>query len=80
MMTEKEKAWDLIETMNGQKIKSEIWNNVSEYTKQDLKRKVSIVIYEVIENLENLCVSHLGTYENPKIHYWKKVKEELEQL
>ena len=69
MMTEKEKAWDLIETMNGQKIKSEIWNNVSEYTKQDLKRKVSIVIYEVIENLENLCVSHLGTYENPKIHY-----------
>jgi hypothetical protein len=35
------------------------------------------IIKEVKENLEPLCISHLGTYKNPKIYFWDNVEKEL---
>ena len=35
------------------------------------------VVKEVKENLEPLCLSHLGTYANPKIYFWNNVEKEL---
>lgn len=37
-----------------------------------------IAVDEIMENLERLCISPLGTYSNPKIPFWQEVKEELE--
>jgi len=35
------------------------------------------IVKEVKQNLEPLCISHLGTYENPKIFFWDNVEKEL---
>lgn len=35
------------------------------------------IVREVKENLEPLCISHLGTYTNPKIYFWDNVEKEL---
>ena len=43
-----EKAWDLLEKINGQPIDVETWEKASDYAKKDLKRKAFIVIDEVI--------------------------------
>ena len=69
-----EKAWTLMSKMNNSLITEEDWQKASDYAKKDLKRKCLLVIDEVIENLEPLCISHLGTYTNPKIEYWKSVQ------
>ena len=80
METPKEKVIDLLSKINNEEITPEIWDNASKIAKADLKRKVRIVIDEVIKNLEGLCISHLGTYLNPKISYWQEVKTELNKL
>ena len=80
METPKEKVIDLLSQINNEEITPEIWDNASKGSKEDLKRKVYIIIDEVIENLEGLCISHLGTYLNPKISYWQEVKTELNKL
>lgn len=43
-----QKAWDLLEKINGQPIDAETWEKASYYAKKDLKRKANIVIDEVI--------------------------------
>lgn len=80
METPKEKAIDLLSKINNQEITPKIWREASEYAKKDLRRKAHIITDEVIENLEGLCISHLGTYLNPKISYWQEIKTELNKL
>jgi hypothetical protein len=80
MDTPLEKTWTLLSKMNNSLITQEDWQNASDYAKKDLKRKCLLVIDEVIENLEPLCISHLGTYTNPKIEYWKNVQSLLVAL
>lgn len=80
METPKEKVIDLLSKINNQEITPKIWDNASKGAKEDLKRKVYIIIDEVIQNLERLCTSPLGTYSNPKISYWQEVKTELNKL
>jgi hypothetical protein len=70
-----EKAWVLMCRINDAFISKQDWEKASEYAKNDLKRKCLIVVDEVLENLEPLCISHLGTYTNPKIEYWQTIKE-----
>jgi hypothetical protein len=44
------------------------------------KKCALIAVDEISKNLEYLCMSHLGTYKNPKIQYFKEVKQEIEKL
>ena len=82
-MNQKEKAKELIE-----KYKPHMYcymgsgmlsNTYDESVVLQNAVKCSIIaVEEIIENLEPLCISHLGTYSNPKIQFWQEIKKELE--
>ena len=44
------------------------------------KKCTLIAVDEILNQLSPLELSPLGTYTNPKINYWKEVKQELENL
>lgn len=74
-MTPKEKANDLF-----YKISMANQEDYCSLVKEATKSQCFILCDEVLENLENLCISHLGTYNNPKIRFWMDVKQEIEKL
>ena len=78
-MTPKEKANEILKHYD---IMSTIWIDDESCYKSPKKVKEAALfcVNEVIENLENLCVSHLGTYENPKIYFWNEVKQYINNL
>jgi len=47
-MIPKEKAWDLLEKINNMKITTLEWNKASNYAKTDLKRKVLVVVNDIL--------------------------------
>ena len=76
-MTPKEKALVLLNKVNGKELTLWEWNNCSIYAKNDLKRKVSIIINEVNNEL-------IDNYSKDQVmeryNYWVDVKAELEKL
>lgn len=76
-MTPKEKALVLLNKVNGKGLTLWEWNNCSIYAKNDLKRKVSIIINEVNNEL-------IDNYSKDQVmeryNYWVDVKAELEKL
>ncbi len=83
-MTPKEKAIDLIIKMNNQKISIEQFKNASDYARYDLKRKVLIVVDEIIESKPSFPIEGEGGYFYEDIElsteWWKKVRKEIEKL
>jgi len=55
-----EKVWDLIQQINGQEISVVTWENISQKRRKDLKRKVTIIIGEVINTLNNIPDSRVA--------------------
>jgi hypothetical protein len=73
-----QKAWYLLEKMNNQPIDFETWEKASDYAKYDLRRKVNIVIDEILT-----CYPPEGpkdSFEMEKHLYWVEVKKQLENL
>ena len=83
-MTPKEKAFELIVKMNNQKISIEQFKEASDYARYDLKRKVQIVVDEIINSSPSLPIQGSGGYFGEDIelstNWWKKVKQELEKI
>lgn len=75
-MPPKEKAIELIDRMNNQAITIQQWQTSSDYAKNDLKRKVLIVIDEIIKELLE-CGE---VWMKSRIKYWQQVKQEIELL
>jgi hypothetical protein len=78
-MNPKEKAWDLLDKMNNSVITKEEWYNASDYAKNDLKRKVNIVIDEVIK-IETLIDEEIYVDSPSYLNYWLDVKKELKNI
>ena len=84
----KEKAWELLEKMNNSPITQKDWDNASDYAKNDLKRKVLIVIDEIqkIIPYNPATIINLKTNEVQEImgfdegSYYQEVKQEIEKL
>lgn len=53
-MTAKEKATDILEKVNNGKISKALWDNCSDYAKEDLKRKAYLIVNEVISAFKEL--------------------------
>lgn len=70
-LTAKEKARELLNKMNGQVITEDDWGKASDYAKSDLKRKVNIVVNEI------LMIYWAGT---DSFKYWQEIKSEIEKL
>lgn len=68
-----QKAWDLLEKINGQPIDKETWEKASDYAKKDLKRKANIIIDEVIGT--EMLIDELTYVENKSYKaYWEEVR------
>lgn len=80
-MTPKEKAKELLDKMNNEKISYSTWQKASDYAKNDLKRKVLIVIDE-IQNvgiwIGKECAENEGFAIECTEEFWKDVRFELE--
>ena len=74
-----QKAWDLLEKINGQPIDSETWEKASDYAKKDLKRKANIVIDEVIDT-EMLIDESTYVESKSYLAYWQEVRGLLNAL
>ena len=74
-MKPKEKAEELYQKA-GSFCKIVLGRNAS-FSRQKAVDIAMEIVKEVKQNLEPLCVSHLGTYENPKIYFWDNVEKEL---
>lgn len=74
-----QKAWDLLEKINGHPIDDETWEKASDYAKKDLKRKANIVIDEVIGT--GMLIDE-DTYVETKTYlaYWQEVRGLLNAL
>lgn len=74
------KVAELLEKVNGHSITEEEWKKVSEYAKYDLKRKVRIIIDEVM-NEHNSYYDTIGeSLARNKWNFWKSVKNALEMF
>lgn len=62
--------------MNNQAITIQEWQRASDYAKNDLKRKVLIVVDEIIKELLE-CGE---VWMKSRIRYWQEVKQEIELL
>ena len=82
-MTPLEKAKELLDKMNNEKIGYSVWKKASDYAKKDLKRKVLIVIVE-IENVgcwvSKECAEKEGFSIETTEEFWQDVRLELEGL
>lgn len=68
-----QKAWNLLEKINGQPIDIETWEKASDYAKKDLKRKANIIIDEVIGT--EMLIDELTYVENKSYKsYWEEVR------
>ncbi len=74
-----EKAWDLLEKINGKPIDAKTWEKGSDYAKKDLKRKANIVIDEVIET-EMLIDKDNYVETKSYLAYWLEVRGLLNAL
>lgn len=74
-----QKAWDLLEKINGQPIDAETWEKASDYAKKDLKRKANIVIDEVI-GTEMLIDEDTYVETKSYLAYWQEVRGFLNAL
>lgn len=74
-----QKAWDLLEKINGQPIDEETWEKASDYAKKDLKRKANIVIDEVI-GTEMLIDEDTYVETKSYLAYWQEVRGLLNAL
>jgi hypothetical protein len=84
-MTPKEKAIELLDKMNNMPITIKEWNKASDYAKNNLKRKVLIVVEEILE-----CILATDTSSNKhnewnkeiinQGQWWRRVQQEIEKL
>lgn len=74
-MTHKQKAREILEKVNNGKISKKLWDNCSDYAKNDLKRKATIVVDEIIYFMDSydIDISHKHQFD-----WWKKVRIEIE--
>ena len=70
-MTELEKAWDLLNQMNGAYVSLTDWHKATKYAKADLKRKAQIVVSEVLKAIDG------DSYAR---QYWYDVRDIIETL
>jgi len=77
-MKHKIKAVELLEKINNGKITKELWDNCSEYARNDLKRKAIILIDEVVSEI--LEFDNTDGYAQSRLDYWQQVKTEIEKL
>jgi len=82
-MTPQEKAKELLDKMNTREITTDEWDRASDYAKDDLKRKVYIVVDEVLDARlfagQNL-VGRNGIENIDTEEFWLEVKQEIEKL
>jgi|JFJP01.1.fsa_nt_gi hypothetical protein len=74
-----EKAWKLLEKINGQPIDKETWEKASDYAKKDLKRKVNIIIDEVI-GTDMLIDEDSYVETEAYLAYWQDVRSSLNDI
>lgn len=70
-MTEKKKAWEIMEKINGHKIRYTEWASCSVHARNELVRKSLVVVDEVIESQNN---------ESNSFNYWNTVKDYLKSF
>ena len=74
-----DKAWELLEKFNGKPIKPENWGRASKYYKDELKKKVHIVIQEVIAT-EMLIDEDVYVNSVAYLEFWRDVEQCLNAL
>lgn len=69
------KEYDLLVKKEVKDIFENTRSRFTELIYQEEINKAVYVVDKIIQNLEHLCVSHLGTYKNPKLSFYADVKD-----